>query len=67
LTPLQLSELSGVFGRIFVVEGLRASTATLLSFDGSSVSLLHLIVLVYLFEYYVVKVVLYKINFSNKI
>ena len=62
-----ITELSGVFGRIFVVEGLRASTATLLSFDGSSVSLLHLIVLVYLFEYYVVKVVLYKIQCRQRV
>ena len=42
----------------FVVEGLRASTATLLNLDGSRVSFLHLIVLVCLFEYYVMKVVL---------
>ena len=61
-----ITELSGVFGRIFVVEGLRASTATLLSLDGSRVSFLHLIVLVCLFEYCVVKVVLLQNPMSPK-
>ena len=50
------------------MEGLKASTATLqlLSLDGSRVSFLHLIVLVCLFEYYVVKVVLLQNPMSPK-